>query len=259
NVPPDVVRFGDLNIYSAEDDTYAQQFTIVNIFRHPKYAFSGKYNDIALLQLERNITVHETVAPACLWLDQEVRFKELESAGWGQTGFAENQTPILLKITLKPISNENCAVHYTPTTVRGLRSGLDQHHICAGDEKMDTCLGDSGGPLHVRLQHNGKVTPFLVGLTSFGLPCGQSHPGVYTRVASFRTWIVETMQRNGSPEVTDSHFNPADCALRHVAIRQLAISKVVANETGVYETFDTQRSYITTEIVEHMVQLRWPD
>lgn len=34
-------------------------------------------------------SVHETVAPACLWLDKEVRFKELESAGWGQTGFAK--------------------------------------------------------------------------------------------------------------------------------------------------------------------------
>ncbi|XP_050079618.1 uncharacterized protein LOC126567441 [Anopheles maculipalpis] len=259
NIPPDVVRFGDLNIYSEEDDAYAQQLAIVNIFRHPSYVFSGKYYDIALLQLERNITVHETVAPACLWLDQEVRFKELESAGWGQTGFAEDQTPILLKITLKPMSNENCKVHYTPTTVRGLRNGLHHHHICAGDKRMDTCLGDSGGPLHIRLQHNGKVTPFLVGLTSFGLPCGQSHPGVYTRVAPFRSWIVETLQKNGAPEVTDSQFDPADCALRHVAIRQLAISNVVANESGIYETFNAQRSYITTEVDEQMVLLRWPD
>uniref|UniRef100_A0A182LUN5 Peptidase S1 domain-containing protein n=1 Tax=Anopheles culicifacies TaxID=139723 RepID=A0A182LUN5_9DIPT len=124
---------------------------------------------------------------------------------------------------------------------------------------MDTCLGDSGGPLHVRLQHNSKVTPFLVGLTSFGRPCGQSHPGVYTRVAPFRGWILETLQTNGAPEVTDSHFEPAECALRHVAIRQLAISKVVANGTGVFETFDTQRSYITTEFVKEMVELKWAE
>uniref|UniRef100_A0A182WR33 Peptidase S1 domain-containing protein n=1 Tax=Anopheles minimus TaxID=112268 RepID=A0A182WR33_9DIPT len=259
NIPPDVVRFGDLNIQSADDDTYAQQLAIVNIIRHPKYVFSARYYDIALLQLEHNITVHETVAPACLWLDQEVRFKKLESAGWGQTGFGETQTPILLKVTLKPISNENCTVHYTSATVRGLRNGLESHHICAGDEKMDTCLGDSGGPLHIRLLHNHKVTPFLVGLTSFGRPCGQSHPGVYTRIAPFRSWILETLQSNGAPEVTDSQFEPADCALRYVAIRQLDISKVVANETGVYESFDTQRSYITNEFVEEMVELRWPD
>lgn len=231
----------------------------MNIFRHPNYLFSAKYYDIALLQLEHNITVHETVAPACLWLDQEVRFKELESAGWGQTGFGETQTPILLKITLKPISNENCTQHYTSSTVRGLRNGLESHHICAGDEKMDTCLGDSGGPLHIRLLHNHKVTPFLVGLTSFGRPCGQSHPGVYTRIAPFRTWILKTLQTNGAPEVTESQFEPVNCALRYVAIRQLDSSKVVANETGVYESFDTQRSYITTEFVKEVVELKWPD
>ncbi|XP_049294355.1 transmembrane protease serine 9-like [Anopheles funestus] len=259
NIPPDVVRFGDLNIYSADDDTYAQQITIVNIFRHPKYLFSSKYYDIALLQLEHNITVHETVAPACLWLDQEVRFKQLESAGWGQTGFGESKTPVLLKVTLKPISNENCSENYTPATIRGLRKGLDEHHICAGDEKMDTCLGDSGGPLHIRLQHNGKVTPFLVGLTSFGRPCGQSHPGVYTRIAPFRSWILETLQSNGAPEITDSQFEPADCALRYVAIRQLAISNVVTNGTGVYESFNPQRSYITTDFMKEIVELKWPD
>uniref|UniRef100_A0A182K530 Peptidase S1 domain-containing protein n=1 Tax=Anopheles christyi TaxID=43041 RepID=A0A182K530_9DIPT len=254
-----VVRFGDLNIYSDEDDTYAQQLKIVNIFRHPKYSFSARYYDIALMELEHNITVHETVAPACLWLDQEVRFKELESAGWGQTGFGETATPILLKITLKPMSNDNCTEHYTSNTVRGLQRGLDLHHICAGDAKMDTCLGDSGGPLNVRLLHNYKVTPFLVGLTSFGRPCGQSHPGVYTRIAPFRSWIVETLQKNGLSDLKDSDFNPADCALRHVAFRQGAFSNVVANASGVFESFDVQREYITQEFVGEIVQLKWPD
>uniref|UniRef100_A0A182PJK4 Peptidase S1 domain-containing protein n=1 Tax=Anopheles epiroticus TaxID=199890 RepID=A0A182PJK4_9DIPT len=259
NVSPDVVRFGDLNIYSDEDDTYAQQIKIVNIMRHPEYSFRLRYYDIALMKLEHDITVHETVAPACLWLDDEVRFKELESAGWGQTGFGEAPTPILLKITLKPMSNENCTVHYTSSTVRGLERGLDPHHICAGDVRMDTCLGDSGGPLNVRLQHNYKVTPFLVGLTSFGRPCGQSHPGVYTRIAPFRSWILETLQNNSLPDLSDSDLDPANCALRHVAIRQLAISNVVTNESGVYESFDIGRQYITTDYVGEIVELKWPD
>lgn len=177
------------------------------------------------------------------------------------------------------MSNENCTEHYTSTTVRGLQRGLDQHHICAGDAKMDTCLvnsasnnifrisqshsiylqGDSGGPLHIRLQHNYKVTPFLVGLTSFGRPCGQSHPGVYTRIAPFRSWIVETLQKNGLTGLRNSDFDPADCALRHVAIRQLDISNVVTNQSGVFESFDIQREYISRDYVGEKVQLKWPD
>lgn len=56
NVSPDVVRFGDLNIYSDEDDRYAQQLTIVSIIRHPKYSFSARYYDIALMKLEHNVS-----------------------------------------------------------------------------------------------------------------------------------------------------------------------------------------------------------
>ncbi|XP_052862627.1 transmembrane protease serine 9-like [Anopheles cruzii] len=256
NVAPDVARMGDLNLYSAEDDAHAQQLKIVSVIRHPQHRFSGKYYDIALMQLERNVTIHETVAPACLWLDDEVRFKVLESAGWGQTGFAEDQTPILLKVTLNPLSNSQCTHHYT-SGVRGLQAGLDRHHICAGDTKMDTCLGDSGGPLHVRLLHNHKVSPFLVGVTSFGKPCGQSHPGVYTRVASFRSWILETLRANGAPEATDQQFEPYACALRYVHIRQLENSRVVANESGVFETFDVLRRYIGRDFFSEVAQLRW--
>uniref|UniRef100_A0A182FUI2 Peptidase S1 domain-containing protein n=1 Tax=Anopheles albimanus TaxID=7167 RepID=A0A182FUI2_ANOAL len=257
NIAPDVVRMGDLNLFSAEDDAHAQQLKIVKIFRHPQHTYSAKYYDIALLQLEHNVTIHETVAPSCLWLDAEVRFRDLESAGWGQTGFAEERTPILLKVSLNPLRNEHCSEHYTPANVRGLRQGLNSHQLCAGDAQMDTCLGDSGGPLHVRLLHNYKVTPFLVGVTSFGKPCGQSHPGVYTRVSSFRRWIVETMQSNGAPEVSDEQFEPYACALRYVHIRQLAVSRVVANESGVFESFDFTRQYMTREFVKEAVELRW--
>lgn len=49
--------------------------------------------------------------------------------------------------------------------------------------------GDSGGPLQVKLLHNAKVTPFVVAVTSFGSACGQSTPGVYTKVSKYAPWI----------------------------------------------------------------------
>nr|XP_049464261.1 serine protease snake-like [Anopheles coluzzii] len=56
NVPPDVARMGDINIYSDEDDEFAQQLKIVDIIRHPMHRFSSAYYDIALMKLERNVT-----------------------------------------------------------------------------------------------------------------------------------------------------------------------------------------------------------
>lgn len=48
-----------------------------------------------------------------------------------------------------------------------------------------TCYGDSGGPL---VDGNG----ILLGITSFSFAetCEEASPTVYTKVASYRSWIV---------------------------------------------------------------------
>jgi secreted trypsin-like serine protease len=59
--------------------------------------------------------------------------------------------------------------------------------ICAGAVGLDSCNGDSGGPLtHLGVQ---------VGVVSFGpVQCGNGMPGVYARVAApvIRNWISST-------------------------------------------------------------------
>ncbi|XP_053692138.1 uncharacterized protein LOC128740603 [Sabethes cyaneus] len=254
---PDVIRFGDLNIYSSDDDEYAQQLNIIDVIRHPDHRYVAQYHDIALLKLEKNVTLHDTVVPACLWTDREVRFKTLEAAGWGKTGFAEEQTPVLLKVSLKPIDNEECSKIYTNDTNRKLRLGLQDHHICAVDEKMDTCEGDSGGPLQIKLMHNGRVTPFLVGVTSFGTICGTSSPGVYTKVASYQDWIVDTMRSHGA-FVNETTYNATFCALRYVHFREYE-DAVITSRTDTYVLTDTSLRHMqeVERLPSYMVKLAW--
>ena len=55
--------------------------------------------------------------------------------------------------------------------------------VCAGFQSggVDTCFGDSGGPLQAPLQGGGYR---LVGITGWGKGCAEAgFPGVYTRVA----------------------------------------------------------------------------
>lgn len=72
-----------------------------------------------------------------------------------------------------------------------LRYGLIDSQLCARDSTshpdriMDTCAGDSGGPIFT--YESGLST--LVGVTSFGISCATSLPSVYTRIASFVDWI----------------------------------------------------------------------
>lgn len=56
NSPPDVVRFGDLDIFGPDGDEYAQQFRIAEIIRHPEHRFSTYYNDIALIMLDGSVS-----------------------------------------------------------------------------------------------------------------------------------------------------------------------------------------------------------
>ncbi|MFT6307429.1 MAG: secreted trypsin-like serine protease [Halioglobus sp.] len=60
--------------------------------------------------------------------------------------------------------------------------------VCAGFREggIDTCIGDSGGPLY--LIQNGEQVQ--VGITSFGNGCGlPNFYGVYTNISAYKTWI----------------------------------------------------------------------
>uniref|UniRef100_A0A182PE76 Peptidase S1 domain-containing protein n=1 Tax=Anopheles epiroticus TaxID=199890 RepID=A0A182PE76_9DIPT len=254
NDPPDVVRFGDLNLYNDTDDQFAQQYRIVEIIRHPEHRFSAKYHDIALIRLEKSVTLNETVAPACLWSDEELRFNVLEAAGWGATGFGQSQTPVLLKVSLKPVERNRCDQFYRAGD-RGLRDGLQDYQLCAGDVKMDTCPGDSGGPLQVKLLHNAKVTPFVVAVTSFGSACGQSTPGVYTKVSKYVPWIRIFLK---TVFCLDWKFRPYACALRYVQLREYE-PDVVSRKLDGRESLSFDGVHVTIEDSLSTVKLGWED
>ena len=52
--------------------------------------------------------------------------------------------------------------------------------ICGGDQNLDTCQGDDGGPLIANI--DGKFT--LVGVTSWGRGCGRiNSPAAYSDIS----------------------------------------------------------------------------
>ena len=67
--------------------------------------------------------------------------------------------------------------------------------ICAGEAGKDSCSGDSGGPLVCPLGQEGAKV--LAGVTSWGQGCGRpGKPGVYTEIAYFRDWILDTIAQS---------------------------------------------------------------
>lgn len=73
-----------------------------------------------------------------------------------------------------------------------------EQQICAqgtdSSAPVDACQGDSGGPLTCKYDKSVSSGPkhqqfALIGLTSWGIGCGQNLPAVYTRVSNYLDWI----------------------------------------------------------------------
>ena len=87
-----------------------------------------------------------------------------------------------------------------PTCKRAY-SWVGKGQVCAGVPRggKDSCQGDSGGPLWVAASKDGDpVNVTQVGIVSSGRGCArQGYPGVYTDVAKYFSWIIETMAEDG--------------------------------------------------------------
>lgn len=76
--------------------------------------------------------------------------------------------------------------------------------------------------MEVKLASNNRLVPFIIGITSFGAPCGMGSPGVYTKVAPFIPWIESVVGLN---------FDPHECTLRNIDKRQ-RVSNIDINVLG---------------------------
>ena len=99
----------------------------------------------------------------------------VDVSGWGVTS-TDDSPNTLQAATVNMIDDGTCADDYPGEFDASTM-------ICAGFQSggVDTCAGDSGGPLEAPVPAGGYR---LVGITSWGEGCaGSGHPGVYTRVA----------------------------------------------------------------------------
>lgn len=166
---------------------------------HPQYDPLSKdqLNDIALLRLKQNVAYTDFVRPICLPINSNLRSAAFDGilmdvAGWGKTETA-SASSLKLKASVAGVKLNDCQKVYSSQGIV-----LDGTQMCAGgDEGIDSCSGDSGGPL-ILLDTTNKIRAyyFLAGVVSFGpTPCALSGwPGVYTRVGAFVDWISNNIR-----------------------------------------------------------------
>ena len=64
-------------------------YAIVERIRHPDYRPPGKYNDIALLKLDRRVQFNDFIRPACLYTSNHFTVSKTVATGWGRIDFGK--------------------------------------------------------------------------------------------------------------------------------------------------------------------------
>ncbi|XP_059952868.1 transmembrane protease serine 11D [Mesoplodon densirostris] len=160
---------------------------IKTILIHNNYKPETQENDIALLQLDREVTFTRNIRMVCL-PDASQNIPPGTTAyvtGWGSQRYTGSIVPDLEQARVKIISTKVCNA---PSSYNGaILPGM----LCAGllQGGVDACQGDSGGPL---VQEDARQLWFLVGIVSWGYKCAlPDKPGVYTLVTAYRDWIYQ--------------------------------------------------------------------
>lgn len=173
-----------------------------DIIRHDDYSNKTKRNDIALLKLLKPIQITPDIRIACLNTDPQdiAPNTPLHVTGWGVTS-ADNAalSDVLLSAEVRTVPFAQCNATFVNYNYNKnydtFENGISETQYCAFDptSKRGACRGDSGGPLQV---FRDKQTAHIVGVVSFGLGCGSSYPGIYTRVAQYTDWIASHVWPN---------------------------------------------------------------
>ncbi|XP_049633305.1 hepatocyte growth factor-like protein isoform X2 [Suncus etruscus] len=143
-------------------------------------------SQMALLKLERPVTLNQRVAQICLPPERYVvpPGTKCELAGWGETkGTGDNS--VLNVASMKVISNQACNIKH--------RRQIQENELCTEglQAPVGACEGDYGGPLACYI-HDCWV---LQGIIIPNKVCARPRwPAVFTRVSVFMDWIHKVMQ-----------------------------------------------------------------
>jgi secreted trypsin-like serine protease len=192
------VNVGEYDLRDGADDAVA----ISQIYIHPNYVSDEFDNDVALLELVRNVDAPVIQLADAQLTDQLADANAIaKSIGWGgRLGYGPNRgdgptgnfPDILQEVELPLLTNNQCRQIFADSRRLSVtETGVTEQMICAAIDMggKSACQGDSGGPLFVETESG----PMQVGITSWGIGCAaRGYPGVYARVGALLEFINAT-------------------------------------------------------------------
>ncbi|KAI4499079.1 hypothetical protein M0802_005945 [Mischocyttarus mexicanus] len=154
---------------------------IKSVIIHEEFHTYTFDNDIAIIEMDRPVSLDGIVRTACLPEDKAIDYTGATATvvGWGRTGENKPVSEKLRKVNVPILSQEEC------DQAGYQKNRLTDNMFCAGylDGQRDACFGDSGGPLHVKGSY-GHLE--VIGIISWGRGCARPNfPGIYTRLNNY--------------------------------------------------------------------------
>lgn len=109
-------------------------------------------------------------------LPDKLQYHETTTISWIDCGFRLNR-----------LSIEN------PSAFERVEKSFSKNVICTkNDIGKGSCNGDSGGPLVVTIDNVDRI----IGVSSWGIGCGNGYPDVYTNVFAYSQWIHDHIYKS---------------------------------------------------------------
>ncbi len=184
-----------LRIGSIYPKAGGEMHTARRVVTHEGFAFATMTNDIALIELDTPSRQRVVPLEGVTLPTQAGRKVKADASpwatviGWGRmVPITGGIATVLQQASLPLVDVDRCNQALSPRLQR--YGPIDQRRICAGltEGGVDSCNGDSGGPLLISDGDGGWAQ---VGVVSYGEPnCGAPNSfGIYTRISSFADWI----------------------------------------------------------------------
>uniref|UniRef100_UPI003F67F393 complement component 1, r subcomponent precursor n=1 Tax=Danio rerio TaxID=7955 RepID=UPI003F67F393 len=170
------------------------------IIIHPNYKKVGRdgrqsdfNNDIALMKMSAMVPLGPNIRPVCLPKKTDKAVKEGMMGTVSGFGVYNWTVSNLLRYGhVHVYSLKSCVSDGLP---------VSDNMFCAGDDVhgIDSCRGDSGGPLFFPMLGDGTEEHRYVvrGIVSWGPKCARKiFKGYYTKVQNYLDWIEETIANN---------------------------------------------------------------
>ncbi|CAN8072670.1 unnamed protein product [Agarophyton chilense] len=227
---------------SATSGSHVPIFRVIN---HPSYIIGrvDSPGDMALIQLAADAPSDTSFVSINVNASLPISGSFARTSGYGRT--------TVNSATRNPKPNQVDAPVNSPIRCRQIYKGYlnirQDLFICAGYGKnschADSCNGDSGGPL---VQYNQHGRPVQIGITSFGLRCGDNGvPGVYIRLSSYIQWMAQ----NGAEFTTSSSVSSTFAAGSSEAAKDQPSATIQESQIGDLPGFSRRKNTLVISTV----------